>query len=94
MNIEARRAIGRLIQRLTPSYSSCSHCEMPWSIAEGHTIDYSHGSGMFPCCTYCWPRLGKAERLRYARALWESWGDTDAKWEDIENAILRELERG
>lgn len=90
MNIETRRIIGRLIKLLSPGYSWCAHCEMPWSIAEGHVVNYSHNSGIFPCCTYCWPRLDRAERLRYARELWESWGETDAKWDDIENAVLRE----
>lgn len=57
---------------VSPGYSWCGRCGLPWRFVEGHTTWYKRfpeergRSGCFPLCESCWTILGTAEaRLPY-----------------------------
>lgn len=77
-----RHRLSGLFRFLSPDFSSCLRCGMPWCAATERAVPYAGGdhpygltmSG-FAICTSCWGELGTAERrLPFYLRLAEMWG--------------------
>lgn len=85
--------LGRISQRLTPSYGFCGRCQTSWRFVQGHHTYYTPSRGCFPLCEKCWTELLPVERLPYYRRLWLAWTEQDEQvWEQIETAVLGETQ--
>jgi hypothetical protein len=77
--VEMRRVLATLVPET--GYSRCWHCNLPWWIVDGHTIEYRPGSACFTVCEICWRDVPHRELLPYYLA-WldkEYPGDTAKK---------------
>lgn len=93
--LSGRKFSGRAAQIISPGYSFCHRCKMPWKFTKGHTTPYGKEitqmikagesvplfyGGCFPLCERCWQELESGEnRLQYYRELWVEW----QQWEPI-----------
>lgn len=96
------RKIGGFFARLvSPMYSACGRCGMPWSVTKHHETRVTEGSGIFPLCEICWKDLTPQDMMPYYMSLYESWLKTmpetlpdgspsklNVTWEEIEAAVL------
>ena len=39
---------------ISPGFGYCMKCKLPWNHCESKSIMYSHSSGTFATCQYCW----------------------------------------
>jgi len=67
-------------RRVSPGYSFCLRCGMPWNRVKNHTTWYSgdvdkpDSHGCFPLCEDCWLLLGSGEaRIEYYATLIDEW---------------------
>lgn len=42
-----------LFRLISPGYSSCEKCGLPWNVCDSKTVYYNPTSGTFPTCDYC-----------------------------------------
>ena len=94
IKIVLRLRLGRLSWLLSPGYGWCLRCKTSWKFCEGHSTQYTEGSGCFPLCEQCWSDLTPTQRLRYYRQLYDQWIQTGSApeigWPEIERAVLSE----
>jgi len=96
MNLKNRKVIAKFVAPLFPSYGTCGRCGLPWSVCNGHITNYSPHQGCFPLCEDCWNETTIEERIPYYRQLYDRWLSSreslnvklNAKWEEIESAVL------
>lgn len=99
IKVVLRWRIGKLAALLSPGYGECGRCHTNWQFCEGHSTQYSEGSGCFPLCEQCWSELKPTDRIPYYRSLWESWNKAEGEisdykapeWLAIERAVLAGL---
>lgn len=65
-SLKMRRAIGRILPHT--NYSTCSTCDLPWYVADTHSIKVDDSTGLFACCTKCWNELGYERCIPYYEA--------------------------
>lgn len=59
---------------VSPGFSYCLRCGLPWRFVDGHTTEYTEHQACFPLCEGCWTILGCAEaRIPYYAALLDVW---------------------
>lgn len=97
-----RSIAGFFARLISPGYSACVRCGMPWHVTKSHNTLVTEWRGMFPLCESCWKELTPQDRLPHYRKLYESWLKTepetlpdgtpykglDMTWEEIEAAVL------
>lgn len=88
-----RRALAPMAVKLSPGYSACKHCGMPWPVVTNHSTPYTQGRACFPLCDMCWTMLLPEERLPYYEQLvkeWHQWDKyaRDDRWLAIKEAVL------
>lgn len=96
-----RKIAGFFARLISPMYSWCYRCGMPWRVTKHHETWVTEGSGIFPLCESCWKELTPQDRLPYYRRLYDSWLKTmpetlpdgspaklNMTWEEIETAVL------
>ena len=71
-----RKIAGFFAWLVSPMYSWCGRCGMPWSVTKHHETRVTEVSGIFPLCEICWKDLTPQDRLPYYRNLYESWRKT------------------
>ena len=83
-----------LARLMSPGYSDCLQCHMPWKYAEPHVtyLNRNHpGSevcGVFPLCESCWKSMTPNERLKWYRLLWRM-GTRSSSWDVIATAVRK-----
>jgi hypothetical protein len=84
-----RRFLAVLARIVSPGYSWCRECGMPWKFTKEHVIRYDRWSGIFFTCESCWPKLSVEERVAYAhQVVYGEWSqDAWDKWPAIELAV-------
>jgi hypothetical protein len=88
--LRARQLLASHARSLSPGYSCCELCGLPWSVVTGHYTHYDENVSCFPLCDECWRILTPDERLPYYRTMFDKWGDKlVAKWELIRDAVFR-----
>lgn len=100
-NLSLRKFAGFFARLISPMYSACGRCGMPWSVTKNHVTSITEIRGIFPLCENCWTYLTPQDRLPYYRKLYESWLITmpetlpdgspaklNETWEEIEAAVL------
>lgn len=96
-----RKIAGFFARLISPMYSWCGRCGMPWRVTKHHVTSVTEIRGIFPLCEHCWNVLTPQDRLPYYRRLYESWLKTmpetlpdgsparlNMTWEEIETAVL------
>jgi len=48
------KVIVSLLRLISPGYSYCKKCGLPWNWCEYKAVDYTLGGGTFSTCQYCW----------------------------------------
>lgn len=48
------KLISFILRSLSPGFSTCSKCRLPWNYCEEKTINTSQHNGTFATCQYCW----------------------------------------
>lgn len=51
--IKRIKPIPFLFRLISPGYSSCEKCGLPWNVCNSKTVYYNSSSGTFPTCDYC-----------------------------------------
>lgn len=75
---------------LSPGFSYCGRCGMPWARVEGHVTHYNNSSGCFPLCEGCWLVLGHPEaRIEYYATLIRYWESQHEVSDETKRAIQR-----
>ncbi len=92
MRLAVRVALSGLARILSPGYSYCYCCKMPWRFAQPHVTHFTDDRGCFPLCEFCWRILRvPRERLAYYRALFDAWPCDKPKmpetWTQIRTAV-------
>lgn len=60
-------------------YGHCLHCKDTWKTKEGHTIQFSEHSGMFPLCEECYKILPPEKIFTYIERQLDLWEKYDKK---------------
>ena len=60
-----RKFIAWILRLISPNYSSCTKCGMPWNHTKSKTVMYSESSGMFATCQHCWDTSSLEQLLFY-----------------------------
>lgn len=92
-----RRLVAPIVRLLSPGYSWCYRCGLPWSVVTGHETNYTESRGCFPLCGFCWGELELADRLPFYESLiidWETEGPCDGYDEEIYNSIRKAVITG
>lgn len=86
----------RLARLISPGWSWCDRCGMPWNLAKEHSIPSAPGRGAFPCCKKCWPIMTKSERRGAVNRLIDSWQQDSPNMDFSEDraALLQSVEDG
>jgi hypothetical protein len=66
--------IADIIRIISPTYSYCHLCGLPFNRTEWHDIPVHYGDGYFSVCEYCWNHKSYLDNRRAVVDLHEMWG--------------------
>lgn len=82
------------LRLISPGYSRCEICGLPWNHCEEHSIQLNDYHSVFATCEYCWEHSTREQILdAYYKAYTKYWiGKPGCQFKEIFGCLEKELQ--